>query len=160
MNGKIGFEMPWNIWCTTCDSHIGRGVRYNAKKVHIGNYFSTKIWEFSMKCHICKGIIVICTDPQNCDYKVTKGGKRRCMTYSTDDLEIIDIKNEAHKERMELDPIYRLQHEEQDKKNKLENALRLKSLHQLQEREKNDYDNNCKLRKKFREKKKKKIIIK
>eukprot|EP01084_Bolivina_argentea_P181733 313823_1 len=152
--GEIRFEMPWNIWCTTCDSHIGRGVRYNAKKNHIGHYFSSKIWEFVMKCHICKGIIKIESDPQNCDYKVTSGGKRRCMTYSTDDLQLIDIKNDLHKEKMETDPIYRLQHQEIDKKNKLENALRIQSLYQLQERDKNDYENNSNLRKIFRNKKK------
>lgn len=155
--GEIRFEVPWNMWCTSCDSHIGRGVRFNAKKREIGRYFSTKIWEFSMKCHLCGGIIVICTDPQNCDYKVTVGGKRRCMSYSTADLEVIDIHNEAHKERMEMDPIYRLQHEEEDKRKKMENALRLQSLHQLQEREKADYDNNCKLRRQFRAKKKRKM---
>jgi len=149
--------MPWNMWCTSCDSHIGRGVRFNAKKNQIGRYFSTKIWEFSMKCHLCGGIIVICTDPQNCDYKVTVGGKRRCMSYSTADLEVIEIHNEVHKERMEMDPIYRLQHEEEDKRKKMENALRLQSLHRLQEREKADYDNNSKLRRQFRAKKKRKM---
>merc|ERR1712228_1158855 len=155
----IRFEMPWNIWCTSCDSHIGRGVRYNAKKVHVGHYFSTKIWEFVMKCHLCRGIIKIRTDPKDCDYVITEGGKRRCMTYSTEDMELINIQSDAHKERMEMDPIYRLQHEEQDKKNKLQNALRLQSLHRLQQRDKNDYDNNCKLRKVFRAKKKRKLKL-
>eukprot|EP01083_Nonionella_stella_P068038 180382_1 len=154
--GEIRFEMPWNIWCTTCDSHIGRGVRYNAKKTHITNYFSTKIWEFAMKCHICKGIIKICTDPQQCDYKITEGGKRQVTTYSTDDLELINVQSDAHKEKMETDPIYRLQHQEMDKKHKLQNALRLQALHSLQERDKNDYDNNCNLRRKLRAKKKRK----
>ena len=139
--GEIRFEMPWNLWCTSCDSHIGRGVRFNAKKTEIGRYFSTKIWEFAMKCHLCGGRIVICTDPQNCDYKVTEGGKRRCMDYSTADLEVIEIHDEAHKERMETDAIYRLQHQEEDKRKKRENALRLQALHRLQQREKDDDDN-------------------
>eukprot|EP01083_Nonionella_stella_P130929 397507_1 len=126
------------------------------KKTHITNYFSTKIWEFAMKCHICKGIIKICTDPQQCDYKITEGGKRQVTTYSTDDLELINVQSDAHKEKMETDPIYRLQHQEMDKKHKLQNALRLQALHSLQERDKNDYDNNCNLRRKLRAKKKQK----
>lgn len=58
------FEMPFNIWCGTCGAHIGKGVRYNAQKKQVGMYFTTKIWEFGMKCHLCDGLIVIRTDPK------------------------------------------------------------------------------------------------
>merc|ERR1712129_601405 len=126
---------------------------------HVGNYFSTKIWEFVMKCHLCGGIIKIRTDPKGCDYLITEGGKRRCMEYSTESMQVHNIQSDAHREKLASDPIYRLQHEEQDKKNKMANALRLQSLHQLQQRERNDYDNNCKLRKVFRTKKKRKLKL-
>ena len=52
----VRFEMPYSVWCTTCNAHIGRGVRYNARKKCIGKYFSTKIWEFSMLCVYCQGV--------------------------------------------------------------------------------------------------------
>merc|ERR1719242_2345445 len=147
------------MWCTSCDSHIGRGVRFNALKTHVDRYFSTKIWEFTMKCHLCGGTIAIRTDPEHKDYKITAGGKKRAMDYSTADLDVIEIHDEAHRERMETDPIYRLQHEEEDKRKKRENALRLQALHRLQQREKEEYDNNCKLRKQFRAKKKRKMEL-
>ncbi len=35
--------MPFNIWCGTCKAHIAMGVRYNAEKKAIGNYFSTRV---------------------------------------------------------------------------------------------------------------------
>ncbi|KAH8977698.1 DUF572-domain-containing protein [Lactarius hatsudake] len=38
------FELPFNIWCGTCNAHIGMGVRYNAEKKKIGMYYSTPIF--------------------------------------------------------------------------------------------------------------------
>ena len=58
--------MPYNIWCNTCGNHIGMGVRYNAEKTKIGNYYTTPIFQFRMKCHLCDGHFEIKTDPRNC----------------------------------------------------------------------------------------------
>lgn len=46
-----------------------------------GNYFSTKIWEFHMKCASCKNRLVIRTDPKNCDYEFVEGIRRREQEY-------------------------------------------------------------------------------
>ncbi len=56
--------MPYNVWCGGCGIHIGRGVRYNAEKRQTGKYFSTKIWTFRMKCHLCDNYLEIRTDPE------------------------------------------------------------------------------------------------
>lgn len=37
------FEMPYNIWCGGCESMIAKGVRFNAEKKQVGNYYSTKV---------------------------------------------------------------------------------------------------------------------
>jgi coiled-coil domain-containing protein 130 len=58
------FELPFNIWCLTCNNHIGMGVRYNAEKKKIGAYFSTPIFSFRCKCHLCDGWFEIQTDPK------------------------------------------------------------------------------------------------
>ena len=42
----VRFEMPFNVWCTNCETHIGKGVRYNAKKKKVAMYFTTIIYEF------------------------------------------------------------------------------------------------------------------
>jgi coiled-coil domain-containing protein 130 len=58
------FEMPFNIWCTTCNAHIGQGVRYNAEKKPFGRYLTTRIYLFRMRCHLCSGTIMLKTDPK------------------------------------------------------------------------------------------------
>ena len=58
------FEMPYNIWCGGCNSHIGMGVRYNAEKSKVGNYYTTPIYKFRMKCHLCDNHFEIQTDPK------------------------------------------------------------------------------------------------
>jgi uncharacterized membrane protein len=43
--------MPYNIWCGGCHSMIAKGVRFNAEKKQVGNYYSTKV-QISIVC-IC-----------------------------------------------------------------------------------------------------------
>ncbi|KAL1663613.1 CWC16 protein [Schizophyllum commune] len=71
------FELPFNIWCGTCNNHIGMGVRYNAEKKKIGNYYSTPIFAFRCKCHLCDGWFTIQTDPKNTRYVVTEGARQK-----------------------------------------------------------------------------------
>ncbi|KAL0954743.1 hypothetical protein HGRIS_003695 [Hohenbuehelia grisea] len=71
------FELPFNIWCGTCDNHIGMGVRYNAEKKKIGNYYSTPIYSFRCKCHLCDGWFEIQTDPKNTRYVVVSGARQK-----------------------------------------------------------------------------------
>lgn len=59
----IRFEMPYNIWCEGCNNHIGMGVRYNAEKTKVGMYYSTPVYQFKMKCHLCDNHFIIKTDP-------------------------------------------------------------------------------------------------
>lgn len=73
----VRFELPFNIWCGTCNSHVGMGVRYNAEKKKIGNYYSTPIFSFRCKCHLCDGYFEIETDPKNTRYVVTSGARQK-----------------------------------------------------------------------------------
>ena len=40
------------------------GVRYNAHKRKVGNYYTTPIYKFRMKCHLCDQYFEIQTDPK------------------------------------------------------------------------------------------------
>ena len=40
------------------------GVRYNAEKSQVGKYYSTPIFKFRMKCHLCDNYFEIETDPK------------------------------------------------------------------------------------------------
>ncbi|KAK2722080.1 hypothetical protein QYM36_002582, partial [Artemia franciscana] len=73
----IRFEMPYNIWCEGCKNHIGMGVRYNAEKKKIGMYYSTPVYQFRMKCHLCDNYFEIKTDPANLDYVIISGARRQ-----------------------------------------------------------------------------------
>ena len=72
----VRFEMPFDVWCSGCGEHVGKGVRYNAEKKAVGKYFSSKIWNFRMKCHLCDNYFEIETDPKANDY-VCKSGLRK-----------------------------------------------------------------------------------
>ncbi|KXN85861.1 hypothetical protein AN958_10759 [Leucoagaricus sp. SymC.cos] len=53
------------------------GVRYNAEKKKIGNYYSTPIFSFRCKCHLCDNWFEIQTDPKNTRYVVTSGARQK-----------------------------------------------------------------------------------
>ncbi|KAK7051108.1 Protein saf4 [Paramarasmius palmivorus] len=53
------------------------GVRYNAEKKKVGNYFSTPIYSFRCKCHLCDGWFEIQTDPKNTRYVVVSGARQK-----------------------------------------------------------------------------------
>lgn len=88
------FELPFNIWwyvgprawyssivqlfhSGSCEAHIGMGVRYNAEKKKVGMYYSTPIFNFRCKCHLCSNWFEIQTDPQNTRYVVVSGARRK-----------------------------------------------------------------------------------
>ncbi|WVQ79327.1 hypothetical protein IAT38_001424 [Cryptococcus sp. DSM 104549] len=73
----VRFELPYNIWCGTCNAHLGAGVRYNAQKRKVGAYYSTPIYAFRCKCHLCSGWFEIRTDPKNAAYVVQEGARRK-----------------------------------------------------------------------------------
>ncbi|KAI9321911.1 CWC16 protein, partial [Dichotomocladium elegans] len=147
----VRFELPFNIWCTGCDNHIGKGVRYNAEKKKIGNYYSTPILQFRMKCHLCSNWIEIHTDPKNTEYKVVSGAKKKVEDWEPEDTEVIKLKDEETKERLELDPIFRLEHGVKDKAVQEEQAPVLTQLQQLQQSQWSDpYTRSQQLRRTFR----------
>ncbi|KAH7106490.1 CWC16 protein [Auriculariales sp. MPI-PUGE-AT-0066] len=73
----VRFELPYNIWCGGCNAHIGMGVRYNAEKRKVGSYYTTPIFAFRCKCHLCDHWFEIQTDPKNTRYVVTEGARQK-----------------------------------------------------------------------------------
>lgn len=136
---QIRFEMPFKIQCLNCKEHIGQGSRFDADKKKVGNYYTTPIYSFSMRCgqivhpkisvdnktH-CNNLWVIETDPQNVDYKMVQGcvraGGESGQRASKGDIESV-VAGEAEgdsglnpayldmgvKRRMESDPLFRLE---------------------------------------------------
>lgn len=150
----IRFEMPFHIWCGGCNSMIAKGVRFNAEKKQVGNYYSTKIWSFTMKSACCKHEIVIQTDPKNCEYVIISGAQKKNEDFDVEDAETFELP--ADEERGKLaDPFYRLEHQEEDMKKKKEAEPVLVRLQRMSDtRHSDDYSLNKTLRAQLRVQKK------
>jgi coiled-coil domain-containing protein 130 len=124
----VRFELPYSIWCLSCNEHIGMGVRYNAEKKQIGKYYSTPVWEFRMKCHLCSGLIVIQTDPKASEYVLVSGGRKRVESFDSKDAGTYDLGSTHNKELLESNPFFQLEHAQQDQSKALADKPHLEKL--------------------------------
>ncbi|XP_006900886.1 PREDICTED: coiled-coil domain-containing protein 130 [Elephantulus edwardii] len=150
----IRFEMPYNIWCDGCKNHIGMGVRYNAEKKKVGNYYTTPIYRFRMKCHLCVNHIEMQTDPANCDYVIVSGAQRKEERWDMEDNEQVLTTEHEKKQKLETDAMFRLEHGEADRSTLRKALPTLSHMQEAQSAWKDDFALNSMLRKQFREKKK------
>ena len=151
----IRFEMPYNIWCDGCKNHIGMGVRYNAEKTKLGMYYSTPVYQFRMKCHLCDNYIEIKTDPGNLDYVIVSGARRQENRWDpTQNGQVVPETKEVQRKLFD-DPMYKLEHVASDLSKSDDAKPRLYSLYERNHHVWNDnYEANCKLRSEFRKRKK------
>ncbi|EEQ88359.1 uncharacterized protein BDCG_03479 [Blastomyces dermatitidis ER-3] len=158
----VRFEMPFAVWCSTCkpaDSVlIGQGVRFNALKKRVGNYYSTPIYSFRMKHTVCGGWIEVRTDPKNTAYVVTEGGRRRDTGeldkggYEEDGAITLRIPPGAVAgESAEKDAFAKLEGKVADQNRFMTEKARMEELRKKQERNWEDpYEQSRKLRRVFR----------
>eukprot|EP01064_Diplonema_japonicum_P037276 TRINITY_DN8680_c0_g1_i1.p1 TRINITY_DN8680_c0_g1~~TRINITY_DN8680_c0_g1_i1.p1 ORF type:complete len:437 (+),score=107.55 TRINITY_DN8680_c0_g1_i1:50-1360(+) len=103
----VRFEMPYDVWCGECEKLIQMGTRWSdAEKVKKGKYFSTPIFEFTVK-HFCGNKISIQNDPKNVTYKVVSGGKQRVTDFDKSKQDEHDPNYRTAEERHNLrtDPV-------------------------------------------------------
>lgn len=151
----IRFEMPYNIWCDGCNNHIGMGVRYNAEKTKIGMYYTTPVYQFRMKCHLCDNHFEIKTDPGNLDYVIVSGARRQENRWDpTENGQIVPETKETQKKLFD-DAMFRLEHKTGDEDAAKQDKPRLGMLVGRNESVwKDDYEANCSLRRNFRKRRK------
>lgn len=71
---------------------MGKGTRFNAHKAHVDDYFTTKIWEFTMTCRACaKSKFVIRTNPKGRCFDYCDGIKKKCEEFDTVDAETLGV---------------------------------------------------------------------
>ncbi|KAF5273460.1 hypothetical protein FQA39_LY07477 [Lamprigera yunnana] len=147
----VRFEMPFNIWCDGCKNHIGMGVRYNAEKKKVGMYYTTPVYQFRMKCHLCDNHIEIKTDPANLEYVIISGAQRQENRWDPTQNEQVVPETKETQKRLFDDSMFKLEHGTDDQ-NYAENAkTKLIELYNRNESTWNDnYSANCKLRSMFR----------
>ncbi|XP_050548843.1 coiled-coil domain-containing protein 130 homolog [Daktulosphaira vitifoliae] len=152
----IRFEMPYNIWCEGCNNHIGMGVRYNAEKKKIGMYYSTPVYQFRMKCHLCDNHFEIKTDPGNLDYVIVSGARRQENRWDPTENEQIVPEDKDTSKRLFDDAMFKLEHGTEDLDKAKKAAPVLVKLHDKQDSKWNDdFAANSLLRQQFRTKKQK-----
>ncbi|KAL5016233.1 hypothetical protein ScPMuIL_005822 [Solemya velum] len=146
----IRFEMPYNIWCGGCNSHIGMGVRYNAEKKKVGNYYTTPIYKFRMKCHLCPNHFEIQTDPKNHDYVIVCGAQRKEQRWDPKENEqVVPEDKETHK-KMATDAMFKLEHGTDDRSKGQSRVPSLGEIEGYMSMKKDDYLLNRLARDKFR----------
>ncbi|XP_071449813.1 coiled-coil domain-containing protein 130 homolog [Hetaerina americana] len=151
----IRFELPYNIWCNGCGNHIGMGVRYNAEKKKVGMYYSTPIYLFRMKCHLCDNHFEIQTDPANLDYVIMSGARRQEGRWDPAENEQVVATDKVVGRKLATDAMFSLEHTEADQHKGKASVPFLRQIQLLRETcWEDDYSANCALRQKFREKKK------
>merc|ERR1719342_433908 len=146
--------MPYNIWCDGCKKHIGMGVRYNAEKTKIGMYYTTPVYQFRFKCHLCPNKITIKTDPGNMDYVITEGARRVEQRWDPSQNGQIVPDDKSIGRKLADDAMYKLEHEKGDKDKSSDAAPRINQLSNIQDRVKDDWLANRFLRDQFRARKK------
>lgn len=164
-NANFSFEMPFNIWCLGCNNHVGMGVRYNAEKKKIGMYYTTPLYEFKMKCHLCDNHYIIRTDPkvsfknfihfnysyfQNFDYELVEGLRRQEKRFDPADIDNLGAVDRGLAQRLASDAMLKAEHQKEDKTNAASSDAQIEKLTQIQSRMKYGYELNCNLRKTFR----------
>eukprot|EP00937_MAST-01D_sp_MAST-1D-sp2_P004621 g4621.t1 len=167
--GLVRFEMPFDVWCLGCEratrdevqrgtayrtgyqQHIGRGVRFDARKVADGKYHSTTIWRFEMKCHLCYRPIVVRTDPKNGDYELVAGARRKEKGYTAKSAGVIELRDEATKERIATDTFFALETADADRRAAKRQRRGLEALVHAQSRARDDYALNRRARAHFRD---------
>jgi hypothetical protein len=146
--GIIRFELPFDAWCLKCKRHMSKGLRFNAKKDKCGNYFSTVIFSFSTKCPSCDNPFVIKTDPQHNTYDYSEGLRKHEQDFEPEAGDgIIEATSVDIKKKLAEDPIFKLQHDKEDRERAMTAKTRLDNLVELSDLVyKPDYDRNSALR--------------
>ena len=155
----VRFELPHDGFCTGCGAHVGKGTRFNAHKQKAGNYFTTTIYKFTMKCRICAiEEFVIQTDPKNRDFEYVQGIHRQVQEFDTAEAGtagVIDTENGnkiiSATTSSATDGLARLESVASGKRKTMTEEEQLRSLVQLNAKTFfTDADSNAALRSKFR----------
>ncbi|KAL9010474.1 MAG: hypothetical protein Q9173_004592 [Seirophora scorigena] len=154
----VRFEMPFPIWCTTCKPNpmiIGQGVRFNAEKKKVGNYYSTPVYSFRMKHTACGGWIEIRTDPKNTAYVVVEGARKRDTGDDVAREGDLVIESAEEKEKRQSNAFAVLEGKVEEKRQVFSDKTRIEELWVDKEKAWDDpYERSRKLRKVFRDEKK------
>lgn len=146
------FELPFDIYCQSCEAKVSHGNRYNAEKKKVGSYYTTPIWRFGLKCHLCGGRFEMETDPKNTQYVIVSGARRTAADQRNEQDGAILVKDlhgmDSDEEENAFEKIEKkkVQVQSMNEKNK-----ELKEIYELNSKQwDDDHERSQALRKSFR----------
>ncbi|CAO1637215.1 unnamed protein product [Parajaminaea phylloscopi] len=163
----VRFELPFSIWCGSCEGILIQGTRYNAEKRRVGEYYSTPLWAFRAKCRHCSAAFEIQTDPKNTRYIVTEGARKKVEEWDPEEegngAAIVDLTTgpagrssaSGSGTSQNLDPFAKLDKETSERERAAARTQRILELEaHTSQRWSDPYLLNSKLRSSFRAEKK------
>lgn len=116
-------------------------------------YYTTPIWGFRCKCHLCAGWFEIQTDPKNARYVVVEGAKQQAQDFDAEDGgHLVGYTGEGERAAAEGDAFASFEKASTSKKRALTDTERLNAMEDYNEEKWSDpYSLNRNLRKALRE---------
>ncbi len=151
----VRIELPFNVWCGTCETHLAKGVRFNAEKKQCGSYLSSKVYEFRFRCQACSGVIVMRTDPKGGDFVIAEGGRRRADEWVPDVADqqfmVPPPMSATERQRVETDAFAKVEKRVDDQRAAAAAKPRLEQLEELRRADwQDDFARNRQLRARLR----------
>ncbi|KAK9478139.1 CWC16 protein [Lipomyces japonicus] len=155
----VRFELPFDVWCEGCENLIAQGTRFNAEKKRAGEYYSTPIFTFGLKCARCSHGFEIRTDPKNTQYVIVSGARKKSTDFDGEKIGAIKVDSllysGANSSTKSTDSFAIVERAIHKSKQERKSRRRLAELQKLSsERWSDPYTKNQQLRKHFRENKK------
>lgn len=98
----VRMMLPFSVQCTTCNTFLYRGRKFNSKKEPMGGpngkYLGIQRFRFYIKCTHCSRAVTFCTDPENADYEMESGGTRNYEVYKDKDKKDEEAKEDKEEE--------------------------------------------------------------
>ncbi|KAI8250695.1 Pre-mRNA-splicing factor cwf16 [Colletotrichum sp. SAR 10_98] len=107
---QVRWAAPFSMQCTSCGEYIGKGRKFNARKLTLDESYlgAIHIYRLFFRCTRCSREITFRTAPQTSDYACETGAKRTTEPWRIDD----DTVNETADQRL-----YRLEREREEHEN-------------------------------------------
>lgn len=77
-------------------------------------YYTTPIYQFRMKCHLCDNHFEIKTDPANLDYTIVSGARRQERRWDATQNEQVVPEDKAVGRKLYDDAMFKLEHGSED----------------------------------------------
>uniref|UniRef100_A0A915ER54 Uncharacterized protein n=1 Tax=Ditylenchus dipsaci TaxID=166011 RepID=A0A915ER54_9BILA len=129
---------------------FGLRCRSMCEKKKIGMYYTTPLYEFKMKCHLCDNYYIIRTDPKNFDYEMVEGLRRQEKRFDPSTIDNLAPVDRSFNQKLSADAMFKKEHDADDKKKLDSEETQVARIEWIQTRMYDDYGVNSYLRRSFR----------